>query len=136
MKLNLKIRLITIFVVGLIGLAPLHSWAEGISDKQADAILNELKQIRVLLQKQQALLQQRPGRAPRGDQNVSLPLGDTYAIGSKNAPVTLVEFTDYECPFCSRFPRTNPGVPVIPAWLASETSRLISASYFLLARQV
>jgi len=28
---------------------------------------------------------------------------DGIAIGSPAAPVTLVQFTDYECPFCARF---------------------------------
>ena len=41
------------------------------------------------------------GYAPR---RVQMKLGALeYALGSANAPVTLVEFTDYQCPFCRRF---------------------------------
>ena len=35
--------------------------------------------------------------------NVTLRLGDAHVMGSKNAPVTLVEFTDYQCPACAHF---------------------------------
>jgi predicted DsbA family dithiol-disulfide isomerase len=34
---------------------------------------------------------------------LEIELGDSPMKGDVNAPVTIVEFTDYECPFCSRF---------------------------------
>ncbi|MCA9938770.1 MAG: DsbA family protein [Anaerolineales bacterium] len=41
-----------------------------------------------------------PIPTPSGPVNVSLD--DSFGIGNPDAPVTIVEFTDFQCPFCSR----------------------------------
>jgi protein-disulfide isomerase len=69
----------------------------GITRQQADQILQELRQIRQLLERQQ---QQQPAGPPV---KIKMNLEGAPMLGSKNAPVTMVEFTDYQCPFCQSF---------------------------------
>ena len=41
----------------------------------------------------------RPVIAPR----VQVEIGDSPVLGSEDAPVTIVEFSDFQCPFCARW---------------------------------
>lgn len=44
-----------------------------------------------------------PAPAPSAANVKNLDLSDNYFQGDENAPVTIVEFSDFQCPFCSRF---------------------------------
>jgi protein-disulfide isomerase len=74
----------------------------GITRQQADEILKELRQIRQLLEKQAGgAVQPEPSRPKISD------LSGVPMLGSKEAPITIVEYTDYQCPFCQRFHTTS-----------------------------
>jgi protein-disulfide isomerase len=71
--------------------------------QDVDALKSEMETMKKQLGKIQKLLLQRaaqPAPADRGP--VTMNVGDGPALGSADAPITIVEFSDYQCPFCRK----------------------------------
>lgn len=99
---------VTILAVVTVVTALVAPWAAAQSDTitrdQASAILNELRQIRQLLERQ--AVAPGAGTARPAEARVTVGAGTVPAMGRSDAPVTIVEFTDYQCPFCQRYHMT------------------------------
>lgn len=68
--------------------------------------LEEIKQGQSAIQKElqeiKSLLRGRVATPPPEPQNVVLSVKDDAFKGDKDAKLTLIEFSDYQCPFCAR----------------------------------
>jgi len=75
-------------------LKTLRKEVDALRDGQA-TILKELRELRGLLQGRQAA-------RPPEPQNVVLSTAGAPFLGDPNAKATLIDFSDYHCPFCAR----------------------------------
>ena len=71
--------------------------------QQNEEILRELRAIRMLLERLTTPQQQ--AQAPPATARITNLAG--YALGKADAPLTMVEFTDLQCPYCRHFVLTS-----------------------------
>jgi protein-disulfide isomerase len=72
---------------------------ETITREQADTLIKEIRELRRILESLRA-----PRQAERPpDAKVRVEVGGLPMLGRADAPLTLVEFTDLECPYCRAF---------------------------------
>jgi protein-disulfide isomerase len=92
------------FVV-LLSASPLRAQQPSTDDlrKEIQALTQSVKEMQKDLQEIKALLQSRAPAAP--PQNVVLDLSGKPSQGEATAKLTLIEFSDFQCPFCGRHDR-------------------------------
>jgi protein-disulfide isomerase len=73
---------------------------ETITREQADTLIKEIRELRRILESLRAPAG-RGAQAP--DEKVRIDLTGVNVLGKADAPLTLVEFTDLECPYCRTF---------------------------------
>ena len=79
--------------------------AQTITQQQGDEILKELRALRQAVERLQA--PQQPQGPPPPPDIVQVNNVSGYMLGRPDAPLTIVEFTDLQCPFCNRFAVTT-----------------------------
>lgn len=108
MKTPRRLVMTAVLVVCCLALLAAPSAAQTITTQQADQIIKELQLLRQAVERLQAPAPApQPQAPPPPPEVVKITNVSGYMLGRPDAPLTMVEFTDLQCPFCNRFATTT-----------------------------
>jgi protein-disulfide isomerase len=112
MKIGAVVAIPVALVACLLGVNPTRSLAQAPpgatsgagTPSELDAIKQDLEAIKAELKVIRELIQQRVAQPPAAPPRIvaKIAVADGASLGKFDAPLTMIEFSDYQCPFCRR----------------------------------